>query len=272
MKKILTSLFILIITTLIIYSCTNNDSNENSKNSEFEKFKVLGKKHNEALNYFIAKVKKTPKRELEELKSIEGITSNVNEFVIQDNILKSHSNITNKSCKETCVKMYGKKLSKTNKTSLNSNLTDVFTNTNANEYIDKISNFDKYTNYINYQKKIDNLMLDLSRDNTITESDKSIIYTVAAIGYFSSEYWETEGYKWMSTKPNNTTNKALPKDFWKNFTKADVSGAIGAAIAGAEIGGITVPIIGAIPGAVVGAAAGGIGSSIAWGTTELLFD
>lgn len=267
MKKILTSVFTLMITTLIIYSCTNNDSNENSKNSEFEKFKVLGKKHNEALNYYLKKVKETKKSELTNLLSIDGVNKTIKEFANHDNVLKNCSVSLNEGSITTCEKMFGKNIKNATKTFNKYNLKSNF----SNEYIEEIINLDDYNGYILYQKKINELMFQLGNDNNITEIEKKTIYTIAAIGYSSSEYWETEGENWLLNTKKQSTNKQNP-DFWKNFLKADVAGAIVGAEAGAGTGAVVVPIIGAIPGAVAGAAGGGLSTSIVWGVGELLID
>lgn len=272
MKKILLSISLIIISTIFIISCTNNESINEPKNEEFEKFKTLGKKHNEALDYFINKVKKTRKSELQKVISINGISETVNEFAKQDDVLKNCSEFVHNSCEKTCEKMFGNNIKLAKNTNSKTSEIDIFTNPNANEYVNTIKNLDNYTDYLTYQKKLDQLMSKLGGDNTISENEKYTIYTIASIGYSSSEYWETKGENWFLNKTKHSYNKVDPKEFWKDFLKADIAGAIGGAQVGAGTAGIVVPVIGAIPGAVVGAASGGLGASIVWGTAELVVD
>jgi hypothetical protein len=272
MKKILLSISLIIISTIFIISCTNNESINEPKNEEFEKFKTLGKKHNEALDYFINKVKKTRKSELQKVISINGISETVNEFAKQDDVLKNCSEFVHNSCEKTCKKMFGNNIKLAKNTNSKTSEIDIFTNPNANEYVNTIKNLDNYTDYLTYQKKLDQLMSKLGGDNTISENEKYTIYTIASIGYSSSEYWETKGENWFLNKTKHSYNKVDPKEFWKDFLKADIAGAIGGAQVGAGTAGIVVPVIGAIPGAVVGAASGGLGASIVWGTAELVVD
>lgn len=264
MKKIL---FSVIATVLLTGSSFGQDSPKN-----FDDYKIFGQIHNEYLDYFFENYSKEINISTDKKIVLEKIKESINKFSSENKYLTSVSKEVVSGSSYLSDNYYSKilKVNWESNSLFQSNYIKNYSDVQQ-EYLDRIINTDA-DDYLAYQSNIDELMKKLEIDKRLDESNKSIIYFSASIGYYSAEYWQTKGPKLQQVLHNGTTYSKLPPGFWRNFLKADCVGAIVGAIDGAGSGAVVVPVIGAVPGAVVGAAGGAFIASCSWGIAELLFE
>jgi hypothetical protein len=239
---------------------------------KFDDYKIFGQIHNEYLDYFFENYSKEINIDTDKKMVLERIKESINKFSSANKYLASFSNEVVFGSSYLSDNYYSRilKVNWENNSLFQLNYIKKYSDVQR-EYLDRIIN-SVAEDYLVYQSNIDDLMKKLEIDKRLDESNKSIIYFSASIGYYSSEYWQTNGPKLQEVLHNGTTYSKLPPGFWRNFLKADCVGAIVGAIDGAGSGAVVVPVIGAVPGVVVGAAGGAFIASCSWGIAELLFE
>lgn len=132
-------------------------------------------------------------------------------------------------------------------------------------YYNKIMEIlDEGSSYSIVNEKLDNLSGSLDRDNTISESNKSIIKYSIAIGKESYEYWEKNDSKWSEVASNYYTSNMTAKKDRGKMAQADVTSAVTGAITGAFAGGPFGALAGATLGAAWGSAAEAASQHFGW--------
>jgi hypothetical protein len=237
----------------------------------FDDYITFGNMHNQSLEYYYNRLTNNP-NESQYLVTTNGIVSGIHDYFDQNGMGSVSANFSNSFSDLISKFQLNSDLSNLRTNYTNGINSDIQRNLTAvqNEYFSILYKTEDFQNADAYNQTVTNLMNNLKLDNRLSSRDKQTIYLAASIGISSFKYWEDNHVKWQTIAAKNIAGRTATQ-YWKEFTKADIGGAITGGIGGAFAGAVTVPGIGAVPGWVLGAVGGAIGGSVSWAIMDAIF-
>lgn len=255
-------LFLFLIGTLSFNSCSENESIEKTE----QKFKAkdlefIGIEHNIMLekSYDFLKENKISNKSSKIRKDLESFLIST----VEKN--NKYPDYSNKMGIENIKLAFGnKRLSFKNSISSNEELN---LSEKVKYYLDNIYEILGEVDF-SENDKIEKLISELERDVQNEEDLKNeellIIFSATQTAKYSYNYWKNNSDKWIDLNPNSNRNQRSPGG---DLVKADVTGAVGAAVGAAAANFVLGAGTVAYGGAII---AGGVGNSAIEGINQLI--